>query len=59
VCIGWAHGCDCFGCKTQIEGDCNRVTEGLINYMHGVDKVLEVKQRPDAPPSPVPKREGM
>ena len=30
-----------------------------VNHMHGVDKVLEVKQRPIAPPSPVPKREGM
>ena len=37
----------------------NRVTEGLINHMHGVDKVLEAKQRPNSPPSPVAKREGM
>ena len=38
----------------------NRVTEGLINHtcMHGVDKVLEAKQRPNSPPSPVAKRAG-
>ena len=42
-----------------VEGDMNRVTDGLINHMYGVDKMLEVKQRPDAPPSPVPKCEGM
>ena len=42
--------------RCQVEGDMNRVTDGLINHMHSVDKVLEAKQRPIAPPSPVPKR---
>ena len=36
--------------------DQDRVTDGLINHMHGVDKMLEAKQRPNAPPSPVAKR---